>query len=146
MGDEYSGWKWLVSAFQGNAIAVKADLPEGFDYTMDKLPEKFQYVRFTNIIFRPPHSFAFLPWPVEVFGLVEGAGWMYGKELPFLRKPSDEMVVELDKQWMPVESETGVKAATEADANRAVAESKAKLAVAEALKRGKAGGPVGLVK
>lgn len=141
-----AGWKWLVSAFQGSAIAVKAELPETFTYTMEELPSKFRYCHFTNILFRPPNFFSFLPWPVEALGLLAEPGWMYSKELPFLRKPTDQLIEEFEKAWRPAPEEKKIVEATESDADRAVRDARARRAMAKSLLEGQPSGPSGLVK
>lgn len=142
------GWTWIVSAFQGSAIAVRAEVGEDFDYSMEKLPARFRYCHFTNVIFRPPNNFAFMPWPVEALGLLEEPGWMQGKELPFLRKPAKEMVAELERAWAPAppeEEKSPIAVATSGDVRDAVADAKLRRAAAKAMMGG-ASGPTGIVK
>lgn len=131
------GWTWLVSAYQGSAIAVKAnvDLKDKF-YSPANLPDYFQYCHFTNVLFRPPNMFSFMPWPVEGLGMLDGAGWMGRDELPFLRKPSAAMIEEIEKVWAPAPVEPAVKLASDGDVSAAVAAAKLKKAAVKSMIEG----------
>lgn len=141
MSDEektrWTDWIWLVSAFQGQAIAMRANVKswlEGMPWSPKSLPEYFEYCHFTNIIFRPPDNFAFMPWSVEMFGLIEEVGWMGRDQLPFLRQPTAPLIAQLDRAWSPPAEEPAVKPATEADIKGAAQAHKAKEQLVEKLK------------
>lgn len=132
-----AGWTWLVSAYQGSAIAVKADVDlKGKEYSPANLPDYFRYCHFTNVLFRPPNMFSFMPWPVEGLGMLDGTGWMGRDELPFLRKPGQQMIDEMEKIWAPPADTSKPVAASEGDLQGALAAAKSKRSIVDALLKG----------
>lgn len=146
--NEDDAWTWIVSVFDKTmTFAAKVDVDlKGKELRKENFPESFRFCKLTHLAFRPPSQanptpqFAFLPFPVECFGLVGATGTMSRDELTFLWRPTKDLIDRLESTWTPPEESAtpAVAAATEADINKAALEARIKQQLVNEMK----GGPI----
>lgn len=118
-------WAWIVATYQGKRSAFRAssDISE---LPPSQWPAEFRASKLTLITFVPPNKFGVLAHPEDLCELIEPGLWISKTEISQVRKPSADLVANLNKAWAPPEEQPVVSDSTDVGSAASFAAAKAK--------------------